>query len=371
MKTNKYISYLRTGLLILFTVLITLAAYMHIETGGSTAASIHALCPFGGLESLYQIFTAGSYISKIFTGTLVLFFITLVLAVLFRRSFCGIICPFGAIQEFFAKIGSLIFKKKLIMPPTIDHTLRYLKYVILIITVVFAWITAGLWMSPYDPWAAYSHLPEGISNVWAESPVGLILLIITVLGSILYDRFFCKYLCPMGALYAIVGKLSPFKVVRKEELCIGCGMCSKVCPVNIDVQSASKITSAECISCGLCVLDCPVEGALENKIGKRTIKPFVVIFLVIALFFGSIFAFQAAGMYQVAPKQLASGVTISYSEIKGYMTISDAAKATNTELDMFYVKLMIPETVPPETQMKEIVAIVPEYDFDGIKASLE
>lgn len=371
MKKNKRIEYLRWSLLTLFVVLVSIAAYLHQVLGGAKAPSIHALCPFGGLESLYAFFTTGGLIEKIFSGTMILFAITLVIALIFRRSFCGLICPFGAIQEFFGKIGQVLFKKKFIMPKKIDKPLRYLKYVILVITVFYAWKTAGLWMAPYDPWSAYAHLPEGLSSVWAESAVGLIILIITVVGSLIYDRFFCKYLCPMGALYAIIGKFSPHRVVRDENKCIDCGICSKKCPVNIDVQHLKEIKSSECLNCQTCVLNCPKQGALELKQGKNTISPLVTIIIVMALFFGSIFAFQAAGIYKLTPEALKTGESINYDEIKGYMTIEEAAKATKTELKDFYSKFKIPENVPKNVKMKEIKDVSPGYDLDVVKASLK
>lgn len=367
---NRIVRYLRWGLLALLTVMVTLASYMHITLGGGKAPSIHALCPYGGLESLYQVFSAGTFISKIFSGTLILFGITLAVALLFRRSFCGVICPFGAIQEFFAVIGSKLFKQRQVIPLWLDKPFRYLKYGVLFFTVFYAWKTAGLWMAPYDPWSAYAHLPEGLASVWSEAAIGLILLGITVAGSILYDRFFCKYLCPMGALYAVIGKLSPFNVVRNEDLCIDCGNCNRVCPMNIDIQHSTKVNSAECINCSLCVLDCPKAGALENKISKQTVTPFLSILLVVILFFGSIFAAQAAGVYAMLPEQLKTGETITYSEIKGYMSIQDAAAAVNSDLHEFYKKFGIPETVPETTLMKAISETVPGFDFDGMKVAL-
>jgi polyferredoxin len=367
----KLVKYLRWGLLALFTILVTIAGYLHIANGGGKSPSIHALCPFGGLESLYQVFTTGSLISKIFAGTMILFGITIIIAIIFRRSFCGLICPFGAIQELFGKIGQKIFKRKFIVPSKIDKPLRYLKYIVLVVTVFYAWKTAGLWMSPYDPWSAYAHLPEGLASVWSESAFGLILLGITLIGSLLYDRFFCKYLCPMGALYGIIGKISPFKVVRNENACISCGKCNKVCPMNIDVQHAKEVKSAECINCQTCVLDCPKAGALESKEGKKAVKPIVVITLVMVMFFGSIFAFQATGLYKLLPEQVKAGESIAFDEIKGYMTIKEAAEATKTELKEFYKKFEIPENVPAETKMKEISKTVPGYEFDKFKESIE
>lgn len=370
MKNNKLIMYLRWCLLALFVVLVSIAAYLHQVLGGTKAPSIHALCPFGGLESLYQVFTTGSFISKIFAGTLTLFVITLIVALVFRRSFCGLICPFGAIQEFFAKLGQKIFKRKLIMPSAIDKPLRYLKYVVLVVTVAYAWRTAGLWMAPYDPWSAYAHLPEGLESVWAESAIGLIILVITVLGSLLYDRFFCKYLCPMGALYGIVGQLSPFKVVRNEKVCIDCGICNKSCPMNIDIQHSLKVTTAECLNCQTCVVSCPKPGALDHQMGHKIIKPLTVIVLVMVVFFGSIFASQAAGIYQLTPSPLKVGESIKYDEVKGYMSIKEAAEATKTELNEFYEKFKIPANVPAETKMKEISGVATGYDFDQAKESL-
>ncbi|MCK7508909.1 MAG: 4Fe-4S binding protein [Desulfobacterales bacterium] len=97
------------------------------------------------------------------------FFITLVLAVLFRKSFCGLLCPFGAIREFFGLLGKKIFRRNFAVPHTLDRPLRYWKYLVLVITVSFAWKTAGLWMAPYDPWAACTPTSRGDSR-----PLGVI-----------------------------------------------------------------------------------------------------------------------------------------------------------------------------------------------------
>jgi len=371
LKNKQLTKYLRWGLLALFVVLVSIAAYLHQTLGGAKAPSIHALCPFGGLESLYQVFTTGSFIAKIFAGTMTLFIITLIVALVFRRSFCGLICPFGAIQEFFAKLGQRIFKRKWVMPARVHKPLRYLKYIVLLVTVVYAWKTAGLWMAPYDPWSAYAHLPEGLESVWGESAVGLIILVVTIVGSLIYDRFFCKYLCPMGALYGIVGKISPFKVVRNEDVCIDCGICSKSCPMNIDVQHSLKVTTAECINCQACVNSCPKEGALEHQMGHKIIRPLTIIALVMVVFFGSIYAAEALGLYQLTPAQLKVGESINYDQVKGYMSIKEAAEATNTDLKVFYEKFKIPENVPETTKMKEISQVAEGYELDQAKKALE
>ncbi|MFL0245630.1 4Fe-4S binding protein [Candidatus Clostridium stratigraminis] len=130
------------------------------------------------------------------------------------------ICLFGTLQELFSLIGSKIFHKRFVIPSKVDKPLRYIKYVALVITIIFAWKTAGLWADPYDPWAAYGHISAGWQSLSSEYLIGLILLAVTIIGSMLYDRFFCKYLCPMGAVYGIFSKLSPSRIVREKDKCI-------------------------------------------------------------------------------------------------------------------------------------------------------
>jgi len=369
MKGIKVSKWLRLSLLLGLLVYVTYESYMHQVLGAGKAASVHALCPLGALESLYTLLFMGSFIQKIYSGTVVLLVLTIVLALIFRRSFCGMLCPFGALQEFSAMLGVKIFRKKLVIPSAIDKPARYLKYGILLITVGMAWLYGTLWMSPYDPYVAYSHLSAAAEYLTDEpvAMIGFILLAITIIGSIMYDRFFCKYLCPMGAFYGIIGKISPSRVERNDDICIHCQVCNKVCPVNIEVEKEVKINSAECINCNECVIACPKQGALESKIFRRTIQPTAVLILVAAIFFGTIFIADATGNYQTIPSPIKEGEIIPLSEVKGYFTIEEAAMATGMSVKEMYEKMGIPENVSKNTPMKEISQQVPDYDFDAAK----
>jgi NAD-dependent dihydropyrimidine dehydrogenase PreA subunit len=232
-----------------------------------------------------------------------------------------------------------------------------------------AWRLGRLWMSSYDPYAAYGHI-TAIPETLAEDPlsiIGFILLGITLLGSLIFDRFFCKYLCPAGAFYAIVGKISPTRIERNNDACVHCNLCTKACPVNLDVAKMDRVTSAECLNCNECVNACPKKGALEIKTFKKKISPLVMIALVAALFFIPLFATQVAGVYEVLPEQVKTGDTIALSEVKGYMSIADAAKAVGMPEDQFRAVMKIPENVPAATLMKGISEIVAGYDFDSAK----
>lgn len=370
MNWTKTAKYLRIVILIVLLAWVTFEAYQHQVLGGGKAPSIHALCPFGALESLYALLFLGTFIKKIYSGTVVLLILTVVLAVLFRRSFCGLLCPFGTLQEVFAKVGQKIFKKRYIMPKKIDKPLRYLKYLILLLTVGMAWYYGTLWMSPYDPYAAYAHL-SSVSGTIEEEPlaiVGFILLAITLIGSFFYDRFFCKYLCPAGAFYAIIGKVSPTKIERNDDLCVHCKSCNKACPVNIDVVNSNKITSTECINCNECVLSCPKKGALQIKTTKKTVHPLAMLILVVGIFFGTIAVAQASGNYDVLPEALKSGEIISITDAKGYYTIEETAAATGLTIEEVYAQLGIADSVPKSTKLKDIAFEVPGYNLDEAKA---
>jgi NAD-dependent dihydropyrimidine dehydrogenase PreA subunit len=362
MDWNKAAKWSRLLILVGLLIWVTYESYMHQVLGGGKAPSIHALCPYGALESLYTLLLTGSFIKKIYSGTVVLLVLTVALAILFRRSFCGLLCPFGALQEVFAKIGQKLFKKRFIIPPKVDRILRYFKYVILVFTV---------WMAPYDPYAAFSHISV-ISASIEEDPLaifGFILLFITIAGSFFYDRFFCKYLCPAGAFYAIIGKISPTKIERNDSLCIHCKKCDKSCPVNIEIEKEERVTTAECINCNDCVLACPVKGALEVKVARKTVHPLVMVVVVVGLFFGTIGIAQLTGNFQILPKSVAQGEVIPIYEVKGYNTIEEATTLTGLTLEEVYQQLAIPKSVPKETQFKQISALVPEYSFDQAKAN--
>lgn len=295
-----------------------------------------------------------------------LFFLTFIFAVLFGRSFCGNICPFGTIFELIGKIK----KRKWVIPAIVDRVLRYLKYVVLLLIGFMAWKTATLWVSPYDPYAAFAHIWKG-SEVLEEYLIGFIILVAVSVLSIFYDRFFCKYLCPAGALYGIISKISPLKVKRSP--CINCGKCTRVCPMNIDVATAETVKSAECIACGKCIDVCP---DAKKYIGFRffnfKISPVMIVLVTVGLFFGSIFILDKVGLYQVSIPTIEqiqeTGETVNIADLRGSMTISEGAAYAGKSLEEFYSIMEIPSTVPSDTLLKNVSTLVPGYDFHVMKA---
>ncbi len=339
--------------------------YLHLH-GGTQYPSVHAVCPLGGLENLWAWFAGQANLQKLFSGTMTLFFLLILFAFLFGRAFCGNICPFGFVQELLGKIS----KKKLHIAPKNDRVLRYFKYVVLALITIMAWITATIWISPYDPWTAFAHIWS--EELFAENGIGFVILLVIVGLSIFIDRFFCKYLCPAGGVYGVISKISPTKI--KREPCCGCGQCSATCPMNIDVCRKNIINSAECITCGQCVTACPSKKAeVKMTFFGKTVKPSAFVLITVLIFFGSIFVLDAVGLMQVTVPTIESveqtGNYIKVADLRGSMSIEMGALYVGMELSEFYTLMEIPPSVPKDTLLKYVYEYVPGYDFHAIKAN--
>ena len=230
--------------------------------------SLHAVCPFGGVVTIYTYFTEGAFIQKIHQSSITLMWLVLGLTLLFGPVFCGWICPFGTVQEFIGKIGRKMFKKRYnnFIPSVIDKPLRYLRYVILILVVVNTAISAKLMFSNLDPYFA-------LFNIWSSEVTRLSLLILglILIGSLFVERPWCKYLCPFGALLGIFNLFRIVKLKRNENICINCKVCDRVCPMNINISTSKTISDHQCISCLLCTdeIACPVSNSLNFSVLKR------------------------------------------------------------------------------------------------------
>lgn len=314
----------------------TALGLLHAANGGSwRPVNVDALCPFGGIETIWAFLSGGFLLQRVALSSIVLLAGTLVVALVMGRAFCGQICPLGTLQELFGRLGRRIFGRRLTMPAALDRPARYLKYAILIGVTLWTWAAAELVIRAYDPWAAYHHLSS--AELVAEFGIGLAVLITSLLGSIAYDRFFCKYACPMGAFLGVFNRLSAFRVRRDVVTCVDCGACDRACPVNLPVATANEVRSAECIACGECVTACPAPGALAFASGSgRTMSPIRLTLVTLGVFFGVVAISTGLGWFQWSQptlageieKAAATGEAVDTSVIKGFMTMNEVAEAT-------------------------------------------
>jgi polyferredoxin len=252
----------------------------------------------------------GDLMTKIAASSFILLVASVGITILFRRAFCGQLCPLGALQGAAAGAGKQLFGKKFRLPSAADKPLRWLKYVVLAAVTGLTWVAGTLVIRPYDPWVAFMHLSS--TELWSGFWVGTLILIGSLVASLFFDRFFCKYLCPMGALYGLVSKLGLYRVRRDESKCIDCGKCDKVCPVDLPVSKGKDVTSAECLACGLCVNECPAQGALAIAGPKNSnISPLFLTLATVAVFTAVVVVTAIPGWFELSKRSLGEEVKAS------------------------------------------------------------
>lgn len=272
---TRFYRYITQGI-ILFFILKLVFEDVFKATEDTVTISPEAYCPLGGLESLYRFITEGKTLSHLHTSNIIILGLILLITLLFRSGFCGWLCPFGTIQDLIRGIGKRIGRISFIKPinkkynrflknnyrvlSIIDRYARFLKYIVLIWAVLGAFYYAELVLRDYDPFVALIKVTE------LESYTGLVILGIVLFLSLFTERPWCKYTCPLGAAIGIIGKISPMRVKRNEELCTNCNLCTKSCPMNIDVASKSYVSSMDCNHCFECIDSCPTKGAIDLKL---------------------------------------------------------------------------------------------------------
>lgn len=254
---------LRTGIQVAVFLLVAAIAIDKtlIETGvwaGFFAgASLHAVCPFGGVVSIYQFFVDGTFVKKIHESSFILMAIVFTLAVAFGPVFCGWICPMGSIQEWVGKLGRRLFKKRYnhFVPQTLDRVLRYLRYGVLAWVLTMTAFTGKLIFEEVDPFMA-------LFSLWSSelSLTGLGILVLVLLLSLFVERPFCKYACPYGAVLGLTNLFRVFGIRRQPATCTSCRACDRTCPMNINVSGKTLIRDHQCISCLKCTSEqaCPI-----------------------------------------------------------------------------------------------------------------
>ena len=216
-------------------------------------------CPIGSFQAVVgsSKFSFSYYV----TGFLLL------LGVLLGRFICGFLCPFGWFQELLHKIPTRKLSTKRLKP------LTYIKYAVLLLAVVLlpALITNDVGMG--DPFFCKYLCPQGVLegaiplaavNSGIRSALGTLfswklgILITVIVLSVLFYRPFCKWLCPLGAFYALMNRVSLFGMKVDKHKCVSCGKCAKACKMDVDVTKNPDHT--ECIRCGMCIRACPTKA---------------------------------------------------------------------------------------------------------------
>ena len=282
----------------LFCIWIGIEFYQfisYLESDGSIvfyqrSPGVEGFLPISALMSVVYFFQTGQ-IHDVHPAGFFIFLAIAGVSFVFGKSFCSWLCPIGFISEMVGDFGEKIWKKffnrRMKLHRFIDYSLRAIKYLLLAFFVfaIFSLTETALAVFLSDAYNIAADIK--MYYFFAEiSRFSLIVIGVLFLLSIFIRNFWCRYLCPYGALLGLIGFLSPNKIKRNTVSCIDCGLCVKACPSFIKVDKVKTVFSDECTSCLSCVDACPVADTLEvkNIFGEKKVSKKVFAFGVVLLF---------------------------------------------------------------------------------------
>ncbi len=303
---RKIVQYLFLATVILIGIKFTIFVHQ-LENGINPTVrrppGIEAFLPISSLISL-KYWLVGGVFNRVHPSGLIILLMVLSTAIFLKRGFCSWVCPFGLLTEYLNRLHRIIFRKSIKLPQWLDYPLRSLKYLLL---AFFLWAiflqmnVAALEYFIYSPYNMVADIKMlyFFSNI---STLTLWVLISLVVLSILIRNFWCRYLCPYGALLGTASFFSILKIHRNEKTCTQCRNCTRACPVDIRVHAARTVRSDECHACLKCVSECPEKDTLYLS-GSKTraiLKPWVYAATICLLFIGGTLTGRVTGYWQTA-----------------------------------------------------------------------
>jgi len=247
---------------------------------------------FAGLQELFNsIVTLSFSLSAIWPDLLALVAIV-PFTIYAGRFFCGWMCAFGSITDWVFQLFSRWTKSRIRLSAKADRVLKFIKYIVLIVLLLLGWFAGSLSVSAMSPWDAFGMLftvgaAPALVFVLKSLLPGFVLLVLVLIASAFVERFFCRYLCPMGAFFAMI----PFKrfvyIDKPRDKCGKCQICTKNCAMGIPLNQMDQVQSKECINCMKCVDVCPRKN-VKVRAGESLLYPLAIavtmVFLVAGLF---------------------------------------------------------------------------------------
>ncbi len=247
----------------------------YLESDGAAGSfirppGVEAFLPISALMSLYNFFITGEIHPAHPAGVFILVAI-LAVSIIFGKSFCSWICPVGFLSElvgdFGEKIYKKLFKRRIKLPKILDYPLRSMKYLLLGFFIYAIFFTMTATALQFFLNSSYNKVAD--VKMWyffADiSRFSLIVIASLFVLSIFIRGFWCRYLCPYGALLGLISFFSPTKIKRETSSCIDCNLCAKACPSFIKVDKVITVRSDECTMCLSCVDACPVADTLDVR----------------------------------------------------------------------------------------------------------
>jgi polyferredoxin len=273
----------------------------YCESGGVTRrfsrpAGVEGWLPIASLMNLKYFVTTGRFPQALGAGMLLLIAF-LAISWLLRKSFCSWLCPVGTLSEMLWKLGNKLIGRSLRLPRWLDLPLRSLKYLLMSFFLFASGTMSAGAIEQFlaGPYGAVADV-QMLNFFRHLSGTAAAVLIVLAGLSVFIQNFWCRYLCPYGALMGVAALFSPARIQRSPEPCIDCGKCGKACPSLLPVDQLVTIRSAECTNCLECVAVCPTEGALALKFaGRKPIAPLAVAAIIAIMFLGTVVSARMSG----------------------------------------------------------------------------
>jgi polyferredoxin len=256
--------------------------YMHFETLGKTPfvprpSAVEGFLPISALVALKVWLTSGSF-DKIHPAGLVLFAFFIASGFFLRKTFCSWICPVGTVSEWLGMLGKKLFKRNFDLPQWLVWLLTPLKYLLLLFffkMIVMDMPTFAAKDFLNDP---YNKISDVKMLLFFMNIGGFTLKFIIVVAvlSLFFKNFWCRILCPYGALIGLGSIFRITKIQRNEDTCTNCEMCTKVCPSRIKVHEKKVVATASCTACMSCVEACPIKDTLNMTVAKKKVNKWFV-----------------------------------------------------------------------------------------------
>lgn len=242
---------------------------------------------FYAMKDIYSAILTGTFSLSAMFPQLTLFTGSMIITILTGRFFCGFLCSFGAMGDFLWFLSKKTGNKGLKVNEKADAWLKNLKYVILAFIILGIWTFSlgniGKMIGPWAVFGMYSKIGSWPSFKYLLTIGGFLLLLI-IIGSLLIERFFCRYLCPLGAVFAVVSRFRLFRIKKERSKCGSCRLCTNKCSMGIPLYQYDTVTSGECIDCFECTSACPRHNVRANG------APVVVSTVSAAAMFGLVYA---------------------------------------------------------------------------------
>jgi polyferredoxin len=267
----------------------------------SRPPGVEGFLPIGAFMAWKRFVFTGAWDTVHPAGMVILGFAGLI-SLLIRKSFCSWFCPVGTVSEAAWKLGERVFGRNYVIPRWLDYILRSIKYLLLgfFVYIILKMSTTEINVFSRTPYYMMADVKMLQFFTTMSALTAWVLVILTAL-SIVFRNFWCRYLCPYGALMGLISLLSFSFIHRDDAQCIQCGKCSQACPYHLPVNRKEKVFSPDCSGCMDCISVCPVEDTLELKMpvagNRRWQRAHIGVFILI-LFVSSMYAAQITGHWK-------------------------------------------------------------------------